>query len=252
MLDLTTSIERDRLPLDAVIHGRGAGIGSQVRLVLDFALSEMNSKLGGELGILDRVLMMRPRSGPSFVVSDEGTGVPVIMPSATLAFRYDPKKVLFGLGGEVLKPGDILSDGDLLITRGNYRDQVGISVVYSGNGTQRTYANLIMRMRVNTEIVSSEFVKYWIMSPVCVKYIRQHTKGTSPTVQKINQRALIGMPFPLHVTFTDQKEWVQRLDRLFAAVEILEAEIRQQYEQVRVFKNIVLKSAFEGRIVSSV
>ncbi len=250
MLDLVGSVQHDRTPLDAVIHGRRAGVGSQVRLVLDFALSEMNAALARDMGILDNVLVMRPRSGPSFVVSEEGSGVPVVMPSATLGYRYDPKKCLYGLGGEELKDGDILQDGDLLIARGNYRDQVGVCIVFEGDGEKRTYANLLMRMKVNRDLVLPEFVKYWIMSPLCVRYIRQHTKGTSPSVQKINQRALIAMPFPRSVSLADQRQWVARLDDLFRRVEGLERLIRQQHLEVTAFKDIALKAAFEGRIAA--
>jgi restriction endonuclease S subunit len=248
ILNLITSVEHKRRPLDAVIHGRRAGIGSQVRLLLDFALSELNSTFGHDLKILDTILLMRPRSGPSFVVSEEGTGIPVVMPSATLGYRYNSNKCLYGLGGEILKPNDILEDGDLLITRGNYRDQVGICVLYAADATTRTYANLIMRMKVNREIVIPDFVKYWIMSPMCVRYIRQHTKGTSPSVQKINQRALIAMPFPQNVSFAEQSRWVQRLDRLFNEVENLERVIRDQYISIGRFKMNALQAAFEGRI----
>jgi type I restriction enzyme S subunit len=193
---------------------------------------------------------MRPRSGPSFVVSEEGTGIPVVMPSATLGYRFDKNRVLYGLGTEVVKANDILECGDLLITRGNYRDQVGICVVYPEDPVRRTYANLIMRMKVEPRLVIPEFAKYWIMSPLCVQYIRQHTKGTSPSVQKINQRALIAMPFPREVSLSVQRQWIARLNRLFDDVENLEATIREQYVRIARFKEIVVSAAFDGRLLA--
>lgn len=252
MLQLIEEVQDRRKPLDAVIHGRRAGVGSQVRLLLDFALDEMTARYQSDMGILDSVLTMRPRSGPSFPVSEEGRGMPVIMPSATLGYRYDPTKVLYGFGNELIKDADILEQGDLLITRGNYRDQVGICVVYDGRSKERTYANLIMRAKVNHETVLPEFVKYWIMSPLCVRYVRQHTKGTSPSVQKINQRALIAMPFPKQISLRDQRQWVDRLDKLFNEVEQIEQLIRQQYEEVCQYKDIVLNAAFSGALFEKV
>jgi type I restriction enzyme S subunit len=248
MLALVESIERERVPLDATIHGRRAGVGSQVRLVLDAALADLNSCFVSDLGILDEVLTMRPRSGPSFVVSEEGEGIPVIMPSATLGYRYDAAKCLYGLGGEAISPKDILTPGDLLISRGNYRDQVGICIVYPGAAEERTYANLLMRMQVDPARVMPEFVKYWIMSPLCVRYIRKHTKGTSPSVQKINQRALVAMPFPRDAALDVQRTWVERLDRLFDEVEYLEREIREQYSAIQSFKDNLIRAAFDGRL----
>jgi type I restriction enzyme S subunit len=250
MLASVERIERERTPLDATIHGRRAGVGSQVRLVLDAALSDLNARFASRPGILDEVLTMRPRSGPSFVVSEEGNGIPVIMPSATLGYRYDATRCLYGLGGESLSPKDILAPGDLLIARGNYRDQVGICIVYPGAPAPRTYANLLMRMQVDQALAIPEFVKYWIMSPLCVQYIRQHTRGTSPSVQKINQRALVAMPFPRGASLDDQRKWADRLDRLFDEVESLEQRIRDQYSAIRSFKDNLIRSAFDGRLES--
>lgn len=248
MLASIESIERERAPLDATIHGRRAGVGSQVRLVLDSALADLNSCFASDLGLLDEVLTLRPRSGPSFVVSEEGDGIPVIMPSATLGYRYDAAKCLYGVGNEAVSAKDILVPGDLLISRGNYRDQVGICIVYPGASEQRTYANLLMRMQVDRTRVMPEFVKYWIMSPLCVRYIRKHTKGTSPSVQKINQRALVAMPFPPNVNLDVQRAWVERLDRLFEEVEELERRIREQYAAIQGFKDNLIRAAFDGRI----
>lgn len=248
MLTSIERIERERAPLDATIHGRRAGVGSQVRLVLDAALADLNSCFVSDLGILDEVLTMRPRSGPSFVVSEEGEGIPVIMPSATLGYRYDAAKCLYGLGGEAVSPKDILTPGDLLISRGNYRDQVGICIVYPGAAEERTYANLLMRMQVDPAQALPEFVKYWIMSPLCVRYIRKHTKGTSPSVQKINQRALIAMPFPRGAALSVQRTWVERLDRVFDEAEYLERKIREQYSAIQAFKDNLIRAAFDGRL----
>jgi type I restriction enzyme, S subunit len=248
MLSSIEHIERERSPLDATIHGRRAGIGSQVRLVLDAALAELNSCFLSDLGILDEVLTMRPRSGPSFVVTEEGKGIPVIMPSATLGYRYDSSKCLYGVGNESVSQKDILTRGDLLISRGNYRDQVGICIVYPGAPEQRTYANLLMRMQVDQTRAAPEFVKYWVMSPLCVRYIRKHTKGTSPSVQKINQRALVAMPYPRNVGLDDQRRWVARLDRLFDEVEELERRIREQYSAIQAFKENLICAAFDGRL----
>jgi type I restriction enzyme S subunit len=236
-----------RTPIDAVVQGRRAGIGSEARLIFAAELGELNREFGLQLAVLDLVLTLRPRSGPSFACSSDGAGIGVIMPSALGGYRLEPSKVLFGNGTERLGQTDLLEPGDILISRGNKRDQVGLCIVYPGAEQSRTYANLLMKMRV-VDGVLPEFVKYWVMSPLAVRYIRQHTKGTSPSVQKINQRSLIQMPFPKGVSVERQEAWVSRLDTIFDTVDEIEWLVRDQFEQVKMFPDAVLTATFKGEL----
>lgn len=177
-----------RTPIDAVVQKRQAGVGSDARVVLTAELNELNRANTDKLAILDSVLTLRLLSGPSFPCSTDGVGIGVVMPSMLGGYRFDPTKVLFGDGTERIGPGDLLQPGDMLISRGNKRDQVGLCILYPGGAEPRTYANLLMKMQVRDGVLP-EFVKYCLMSPLAVRYIRKHTKGTSPSVQKINQRA---------------------------------------------------------------
>ena len=234
-----------RAPVDAVLQGRRAAVGSEVRLLMSTALRYMNESLSDRLGILDDALVMRPRSGPSYPCPEDGTGTAVVMPSALGGYRYDASKLLRGDGTEQLKEKDILQRGDMLIARGNKRDQVGLCIVYDSD-EPRTYANLLMRMQVDRSRWLPEFVKYWIMSPLAVAYIRRHTKGTSPSVQKINQRSLVNMPFPAQVPLDLQRRWVDYLDTVFDGVEQCEQMIQEQYADVMSLRPTVLAAAFAG------
>ncbi len=236
-----------RTPIDAVVQGRRAGIGSEARVVLTAELNQLNQAYKDNLAVLDRVLTLRPRSGPSFPCSADGLGIGVVMPSALGGYRLEPTKVMFGNGTERIGPSDLLQPRDMLISRGNKRDQVGLCIVYPGGTEPRTYANLLMKMQVEDE-VSPEFVKYWLMSPLAVRYIRKHTKGTSPSVQKINQRALINLPFPNELSQTDQARWVARLDAVFDTVEEIEFLVRDQYENLKQFPDAILTAAFKGEL----
>jgi len=240
-------IVEHRTPIDAVVQGRRAGIGSEARMVMTAELHELNLAYKDKLAVLDDVLTLRPRSGPSFPCSAEGPGIGVVMPSALGGYRLDPTKVMFGNGTERIGPSDLLKPEDMLISRGNKRDQVGLCIVYPGGEEPRTYANLLMKTQVK-DGMSPEFVKYWLMTPLAVRYIRQHTKGTSPSVQKINQRALINLPFPNAVLQTEQSSWVARLDAIFDMVEEIEFLVRDQYEGIKQFPDAVLTAAFKGEL----
>jgi len=104
-----------------------------------------------------------------------------------------------------------------------------------------------MKMQVKDGVLP-EFVKYWLMSPLAVRYIRKHTKGTSPSVQKINQRALISLPYPKELSQNEQSKWVARLDSIFETVEEIEFLARDQFEHLKQFPDAVLTTAFKGEL----
>lgn len=236
-----------RAPIDAVVQGRRAGIGSEVKLLMTVALRALNEAAGTQLGILDSVLTLRPRSGPSFPCSENGEGIPVIMPSALGGFRLDPSKRLYGFGDEAIKKEDILSQDDMLISRGNKRDQVGLCVVYKSS-EPATYANLLMKMKVDKKKVLPDFVKLWIMTPLARAYILQNTKGTSPSVQKINQQALINLPFPVHIGLDKQERWIRYLNAIFTKVDRCEELLRSQHQELHRMIPAILSVAFKGEL----
>jgi hypothetical protein len=96
-------------------------------------------------------------------------------------------------------------------------------------------------------VVMPEFVKYWLMSPMAVAYIRKHTKGTSPAIQKINQGALIRTPFPKTVSMYEQRRWVDHLNYIFGGVDHLEGCIREQYIWLEQLQESLLLAAFRER-----
>lgn len=234
-----------RAPIDAVIQGRRAGIGSELRLIMSAALGKLAEAYKDLSGVLDDVLVLRPRSGPSFPCSDEGTGTPVVMPSALGGYRLDESKCFYGDGTESVSEKDWVKRGDLLISRGNKRDQVGLCVVYDSDA-ERTYANLLMRMQVDRATTRPEFVKYWLMTPPAISHIRRNTKGTSPSVQKINQKALIATPFPTGIAIDVQERWCQYLDKMFHGAERLEGLARRQSEDAGIARKSILSAAFRG------
>jgi type I restriction enzyme S subunit len=86
------------------------------------------------------------------------------------------------------------------------------------------------------------------MSPLARKYVSDHTKGTSPSVQKINQRDLVKMPFPADLPVHEQEEWVKYLDLIFDGVDRLEARIREQYRDLEELVPSLLDKAFRGEL----
>ena len=86
----------------------------------------------------------------------------------------------------------LLADGDLLMSRSNTRDLVGLAGVYRDVGTPCTYPDLMMRLRPTSE-VSGEFLQFVLRSPRSRRQIQAHAVGTSGSMVKIGGRIVCGL-----------------------------------------------------------
>ena len=121
------------------------------------------------------------------------------------------------------------------------------SLTRTGTKT-RAGQNLLMKMRVDRAKTLPDFVKYWVMTPLARAYVLENTKGTSPSIQKINQQALINMPFPANLSLVEQERWVKYLDGIFESVDSCEALLRVQYQDVERLIPSILSKAFRGEL----
>jgi len=178
----------------------------------------------GPLGCLGEVLLMKPRSGPSFVTSPDWEGTPVLMPSAVTDFGVDISRVEFGIGSESVSPKDRLEADDILIARGNKRDQVGNAGVVPRAAIGWVGANLLMRTRVDPNKADPHFCIYWLRSPLMRERIYRAMKGTNPNIQKINQQSILNFPFPTSLGVKEQQRIVAYLDKLQEQIDHLECQ----------------------------
>lgn len=197
-------------------------------------------------GSIADVVSLKPRSGPSFLTHRDWTGTPVLMPSAVSGFGVDISKVEFGIGTERINARDRLEPGDILIARGNKREQVGNAGVVPEAARGWVAANLLMRTRLNPDRADPHFFVYWLRSPTMRRLVSERMSGTSPNIQKINQSKILEFPFPTQITVNDQRRIVAKLDALQAQVEAIK---RLQAETAAGLKGLlpsILDEAFKG------
>lgn len=156
-------------------------------------------------GQLDDVLTLKPRAGPSFPTDRDWQGTPVLMPSSVTGFNVDPTKCEYGLGDMDVNEKDRLQPGDVLIARGNKRDQVGNAGVVPVSCRGWVCANLLMRTVVDPNRTLPEFLVYWLRGTRMRHIVAQATHGTSPSIQKINQRSILAFPYPSTVPLARQE-----------------------------------------------
>lgn len=214
----------------------------------------MNSCLDQVMGELDKsgsfsdVITFKPRSGPSFVTSPDANGIPVLMPSSVTGFGVNPQKVEYSLLPVVADEKDALAPGDIIIARGNKREQVGNAGVVPAECKGWVCANLLMRLQVDRFRVDPEFCIYWLRSPLMRQHVRQKMSGTNPNIQKINQKKILEFPFPTKLPLEEQRRIVAYLASQQAKVDRLDTLQAQTAAELDALLPSILDKAFKAEL----
>ena len=244
VVEAAEEIRTRRIPPIRTLLGQRIGTGQEARILFVAGLRRFQERYAqeGALACLGDFLSEPPRSGPSFSVTTESRDTAVIMPAATTGFRFSATAINYAPDDVQLSEKDILRDGDILFPRGNKPDQVGNTGVYRSHPERATFANLFMRLRLHSSIWP-EFANYWFMTPLVRQHVRSHTKGTSPSVQKINSTGVRSIPFPSPPALQEQIDVCEKLTRIREQADKLEALIANQARTVSALAPALLASS---------
>lgn len=200
-----------------------------------------------EKSTFSEIIIFKPRSGPSFRTSPDWEGTPVLMPSSVSGFGIDTKKIEFGIGTERISNKDLLEEDDLIIARGNKPEQVGNAGVVPKAAEGWVCANLLMRFKVDQKRVTPNFCEYWLRSDTMRKYVKKHMKGTSPSIQKINQKIILEFPFPLPPLHIQIRivSYLNKLQLKLDKLKNLQSETEKELEEL---VPSILDRAFNGEL----
>lgn len=90
-----------------------------------------------------------------------------------------------------------LHDGDVLVSRSNTRDLVGLAAMYQGVPDRCIYPDLMMRVRVDSSILDNYLLEQWLRHPLSRRYLMSQARGTSGSMVKINQSILENLLVPI-------------------------------------------------------
>ena len=162
-----------------------------------------------------------PGTLPSSVCPKEETGRWILHVGAVTFNGYSPLAVKPApvVGPNVSVP--TLSPGDILVSRSNTRERVGLAGIYNGSPFPCSYPDLLMRVRVGQEIMP-EFLEAVLLSDRGRCYFSTSARGTSETMVKINRASL--EEFPIQLPPIDEQENIVTWLRLHAERRKCEAE----------------------------
>lgn len=138
-----------------------------------------------------------------------------------------------------------LKNGDFLIQRANSLEYVGTAAVYTGRDDEFIYPDLIMKGRLNEDVVLPEYMVLWVNSHFGKKYIKQNATGTAGNMPKINQKVVKNFLVPIP-PIQEQKE-ILRIYRQTNKKDI-QFSISYAYDSLDKVKQSILSKAFRGEL----
>ena len=199
-------------------------------------------------GYLGEVLLEKPRNGWSARCDNVDTGVAVLSLGAVTGFTYRNREFKRTSEPTSQDAHYWLQKEDLLITRSNTPELVGHAAIYDGSPSPCIYPDLMMRLVIDAEQADKKFVHRWLKSAFVRDYISRSAKGTSPTMKKITQGTVMGIPFPSSLSLREQHLIVKQIDDLQAKVDTLK---RLQYKteaELNALLPSILDKAFKGEL----
>ena len=90
-----------------------------------------------------------------------------------------------------------LSNGDLVISRANTHELVGLVGIVKSINEGVIFPDTMMRLHVNNNIISNEYLECYLLSPYGRRAIQRIAAGTSASMKKINKSNLMKIQIPV-------------------------------------------------------
>lgn len=193
-------------------------------------------------GALHAWLSGKPKNGYSPKEAGEWTGVQMLGLGCLSEEGFVPAQLKPAPRGDNRLMAATLQDGDLLMSRANTRDLVGLVGVYRDVGTPCSYPDLMMRLQPAPD-TSAEFLQLVLQSPNMRQRVRASAVGTSESMVKISAKIVC----ELMTVMPPEPEQIRILNSLAACDSCLRAE-REQGNALRAMKSALMGDLLTGRV----
>lgn len=188
------------------------------------------------------VLLMRPKNGYSPQAVDEWTGTSMLGLGCLTPHGFSPVQLKNAPSGDPRVSSALLREGDLLLSRSNTRDLVGLVGRYRNIGTRCIYPDLMMRLVPGPE-VSPDFLELAIRSSAVRCQLTNRAIGTSGSMLKINSRDVLETWVPVP-SGEEQSRIMEALRPLDSNLESEEASL----EKLKLQKRGLMHDLLTGRV----
>ncbi|MEU8194599.1 restriction endonuclease subunit S [Microbispora amethystogenes] len=200
------------------------------------------SNVSAEESPLGKFLMKSPKNGYSPKEVDEWTGFLAIGLGCLTTDGFKPRQLKNIRKSDLRGSAAVLQDGDLLISRANTRDLVGLAGRYQDVGFPCIYPDLLMKLTVNQRC-GVDFLELVLRSASSRRQIQAMAQGTSESMVKINGSTVT----KLLVRVPDRPEQ-ERILRLTDASKRSIRDEQQQREKLLLLKKGLMEDLLAGRV----
>jgi type I restriction enzyme S subunit len=188
-----------------------------------------------ELGPL---LVEPPRNGYSAIEASSPTGHWVLALSALTWSGYRRGQLKAVVRSAAVE-ASTLTPGDLLISRSNTRELVGLAGTFDEDRADVSWPDTMMRLRPDSSRLKPAFLEYLLRSTSGRQQIQSFAAGTSASMKKINSEHVKKLRFPVP-SLSSQDAVIRRVTQVRNARRDAESRLGD----VSSLKRACFKSAF--------
>jgi type I restriction enzyme S subunit len=195
-----------------------------------------------EVVVLPTLLREPVRNGYSPICPSIPTGKWILSLSALTHDGFSPDGVKPAPVDDPRLDNATLAVGDIIISRSNTPERVGLVGLYRGDPSPCYYPDLMMRLRVDQKRIYSEFAVAWLSFLQSRRYFTEAASGTSASMVKINRTTLADLVVPVP-PLEEQREITDRISQISAT----EDHARGQAQCLHKIKSALMSDLLTGR-----
>lgn len=191
---------------------------------------------------LGQLLSQRPQNGYSPVEATEATGVYTLGLGCLTSNGFAPRQIKPIPARDPAVNRVLLSDGDLLISRSNTPELVGLAGRYQDIGKPCIYPDLMMRLKPK-DGVPSKFLELALRSVPLRRQIQAAAQGTSGSMVKISAATVRNLDIMLP-TPREQHRIVQAMGLL----DDMEVKLQVKLNKLRLLLEGLMSDLLSGKV----
>lgn len=139
--------------------------------------------------------------------------------------------------------------GDILITCAGPRSRCGVTCLVRSTRPKLLISGKMYQLRADSEIVDRRLLELYLREPVTRRRIDELKTGINDSGLNLTHDRFKTLEVPLP-PLNEQKRIVEKIEELFSELDAGEESLRRARRQLGVYRQSLLKQAFEGKLTA--